>query len=634
MPKNRVFWNKIMSKNTQTSGLKQLTIAAIGVVYGDIGTSPLYTIKECFSPHIGLKPTADVIYGFLSLIFWAQLLVVSVKYLLFVLNAENKGEGGILTLMSLAGRNTRFTTTTTLLILGVSGAGLFYGDSIITPAMSVLSALEGIQVVAPDLKEYIVPATVVVLFLLFHIQRHGTAAVGRWFGPVMILWFATLAVLGLIHILKNPAILGAMHPKWAIHFLITYKGAAFIALGSVVLAITGGEALYADMGHFGKKPIRLAWFSFVAPALTLNYFGQGALIIRDPSVLDNPFFKLAPAWTVLPLVILATLATIIASQAVISGAFSMTQQAVRMGYLPAMTITHTSESEAGQIYMPFVNWALFWSILFVVVFFGESGKLAAAYGIAVTGTMAITTILACYVAIYNWNWHPQLVKTLGLLLLLVDFPFFGANIIKVMDGGWLPLGVGAFTFAVMAVWKWERFLLLRQLSRFSMPVDQFLSLIEKKQAQQVPGTAIYLSRTEQGIPHALIHNLNHNHVLHERIILMTIRTQDVPYVENEQRIDIKQIAPFIWRLTMTYGFHETPAVDDLFRYSAQKGMRFDLPTTTFFLSRETLLSAERSWLAELRAKVFIFLSKNALRTNDVIHIPADRVIEIGIQVSV
>lgn len=623
-----------METNGNRQNLKQLTIAAIGVVYGDIGTSPLYTLHECFSPHIGLKPTQDVIFGFLSLILWVQILVVSIKYLAFVLRADNKGEGGILTLMSLAGRNTGYKTTTLLLIIGLIGGGLFYGDSIITPAMSVLSALEGIQVIAPELKEFIVPVSLLVLFLLFYIQKHGTATVGKMFGPVMIIWFSVLGILGVTHIVAEPNVMQALHPKWALHFLITYKFTAFISLGAVVLSITGGEALYADMGHFGKKPIRLAWFSFVSPALILNYFGQGALILSDKTALENPFYRMAPDWAIIPLVILATMATIIASQAVISGAFSMTHQAVRMGYFPAMTISHTSEHEAGQIYMPFVNWALFWSIVVVIVIFGESTRLASAYGIAVTGTMAITTILACYVARYNWGWNETVVKYIGISLLIIDLPFFMSNLIKVMDGGWLPLGAGAFTFAIMAIWKWERFLLLRQLSRLSMPLEQFVNLVEKEVPLKVPGTAVYLSRTEQGIPHALLHNLNHNHVLHDRIILMTIRTQDIPYVEQDKHVDIKQLSPNVWRISATYGFHETPEVGDLFKNIMHKGMMLNIEDTTFFLSRETLIPSKRSIIARIRASIFIFLSKNSLRTNDFIHVPADRVVEMGIQVSV
>lgn len=618
----------------QKQSLPAITLAAIGVVYGDIGTSPLYTLHECFSPHIGLAPTQSVIFGFLSLIFWSQVLIVSLKYLAFVLRADNRGEGGILTLMSLAGRNTDPKTTTVLLVLGLIGGGLFYGDSIITPAVSVLSALEGMQVIAPNLKEFVVPCSLVVLFMLFFIQKHGTAKVGRLFGPIMVCWFIVLGILGLKQIIANPTVLSALHPKWALHFFIQYKTTAFIALGAVVLSVTGGEALYADMGHFGKRPIQLAWFTLVSPALILNYFGQGALILSDPAALENPFFLLAPTWALIPLVLLSTAATVIASQAVISGAYSMTRQAVRMGYLPNMTILHTSAVEEGQIYMPFINWLLFFCIVIIVTTFGESSKLAAAYGIAVTGTMAITSILACYVARYNWDWSRIVVKYLGIALLCIDIPFFAANLLKIFEGGWLPLGVGALTFAVMAIWKWERFLLLRQLSRMSMPLEAFVTMVEKDSPAKVPGTAIYLSRTPQGIPHALLHNLNHNHVLHERIVLMTFRTQDVPYVDPDQHIEIKELPNNIWRISVTYGFHETPEVNEVFRRCAMKGMAFNLNNTTFFLSRETLIPSHRSIIARLRAALFIWMSKNSLRTNDFIHVPADRVVEMGVQVEV
>ncbi|WP_316678093.1 low affinity potassium transporter Kup [uncultured Tolumonas sp.] len=618
----------------QKQSLPAITLAAIGVVYGDIGTSPLYTLHECFSPHIGLAPTQPVIFGFLSLIFWSQVLIVSLKYLAFVLRADNRGEGGILTLMSLAGRNTDPKTTTVLLVLGLIGGGLFYGDSIITPAVSVLSALEGMQVIAPNLKEFVVPCSLIVLFMLFFIQKHGTAKVGGLFGPIMVCWFLVLGILGLKQIIANPTVLSALHPKWAFHFFIQYKMTAFIALGAVVLSVTGGEALYADMGHFGKHPIQLAWFTLVSPALILNYFGQGALILSDPAALENPFFLLAPTWALIPLVLLSTAATVIASQAVISGAYSMTRQAVRMGYLPNMTILHTSAVEEGQIYMPFINWLLFFCIVIIVTTFAESSKLAAAYGIAVTGTMAITSILACYVARYNWDWSRVVVKYLGIALLCIDIPFFAANLLKVFEGGWLPLGVGALTFAVMAIWKWERFLLLRQLSRMSMPLEAFVTMVDKESPAKVPGTAIYLSRTPQGIPHALLHNLNHNHVLHERIVLMTFRTQDVPYVDPDQHIEIKELPNNIWRISVTYGFHEAPEVNEVFRRCAMKGMSFNLNNTTFFLSRETLIPSHRSIVARLRAALFIWMSKNSLRTNDFIHVPADRVVEMGVQVEV
>lgn len=623
----------LMSQHQEgtNSNLRTLCIAAIGVVYGDIGTSPLYTLQECLSEHVGLPPTRDVMFGFLSLILWAQILIVSVKYLAFVLRADNKGEGGILTLMSLAGRNTPYYTTTMLLILGLIGCGLFYGDSIITPAMSVLSALEGVLVIAPEMKHFVVPASIVVLFGLFLIQKHGTGTVGRLFGPIMIVWFAVIALLGVIQILKDPEILLAAHPKWAWNFLVHYKFTAFLSLGTVVLSFTGGEALYADMGHFGKQPIRLAWFWYVSPALILNYFGQGALILQNPKAIENPFFMMAPDWAIIPMVILATLATIIASQAVISGAFSMTRQAVRMGYLPNMKILHTSADEAGQIYMPFINWALFVCILVVIVMFGESAKLGAAYGIAVTGTMAITTILACYVAAYNWQWPMWLVKIIGALLLALDLPFFSSSLMKVVDGGWLPLGVGAMTFFIMAIWKWEHFQMLRQVSRLSMSYEQLLKVIEREKPQAVSGTAVYLARTDQGIPHALIHNLKHNHVLHERIVFMTFRTQDTPYVEPDKHIDIKYLSDNILRMTVTYGFHENPEFTELCHYANLRGLHLNPDNTTFFFSRETLLPSQRGLFAQLRTWIFILLSKNSLRPYDFIHIPADRVIEMGMQ---
>lgn len=618
----------------QKQSLPAVTLAAIGVVYGDIGTSPLYTFKECFSPHVGLAPSQAVIFGFLSLITWALIIVVSIKYLAFVLRADNRGEGGILTLMSLAGRNTYAGMTTALLVLGLIGGGFFYGEVVITPAMSVLSALEGLSVATPILTPYILPAAVIMLTALFMIQKHGTGSMGKMFGPIMLIWFVSLGTLGAISIFKNPQVLAALHPHWAIQFFIDHKMVAFFSLGSVVLSITGVEALYADMGHFGKFPIQLAWFTVALPALLLNYYGQGALLLSDPQAIANPFFMLAPEWLVFPMVILSTMATVIASQAVISGVFSLTRQAVRLGYLPGMTIKHTSEVEAGQIYIPFINWMLFIAVLIVVLAFRESSNLAAAYGIAVTGTMVITTILVCTVARYNWDWPRRLVKIILIGLLLIDVPLFLANVVKFFAGGWLPVMLGAMMFIVMATWKWERFLLLRQLSRMSMPLESFVAMVEKENPLKVPGTAIYLSRTQQGIPHALLHNLNHNHVLHERIVLMTFRTQDVPYVDPDQHIQIDMLSPNVWRISATYGFHETPDVYEVFRRCAMKGMAFNLNTTSFFLSRETLLPSHRSILARIRASLFIWLSKNSLRTNDFIHVPADRVVEMGVQVEV
>jgi len=622
----------IMSASNKQA-LPAITLAAIGVVYGDIGTSPLYTFKECFSSHIGLAPSQPVVFGFLSLIFWSLILVVSVKYLALVLRADNRGEGGILTLMSLAGRNTHPRTTTLLLLLGLVGGGFFYGEVVITPAMSVLSALEGLQVVTPALSPYILPNAVAVLTLLFFIQKHGTAQVGRLFGPIMLIWFLCLGGFGLVSVLRTPEVLAAMHPRWALQFFTDHKGVAFVALGSVVLAITGVEALYADMGHFGKLPIRLAWFVVVLPGLLLNYFGQGALILANPTATVNPFFLLVPGWGQLPMVLLATLATVIASQAVISGVFSLTHQAVRLGYLPAMTIRHTSEVEAGQIYLPLVNWLLFVAVLVVIFAFHSSSNLAAAYGIAVTGTMVITSILISMVARHNWDWPGRLVKLITLGMLLIDLPFFGANTLKLLAGGWLPLTIGCLMFTVMATWKWERFLLLRQMSRSSMPLETFIAQLAHNKPVRVPGTAIYLARTQQGVPPALVHNLNHNKVLHERVVIMTFRTQDVPYVQPDQHVKLERLSDTFWRLSATYGFHETPDVEAVFRGCALQGMHFSLMDTTFFLSRETLVPMRRSLLAMLRGKLFILLSKNALRTNEFFHIPTNRLVELGVQVA-
>ena len=623
-----------MTTESGRSNLRQMAIGAIGVVYGDIGTSPLYTLHECFSEHIGLPARSDVIFGFLSLIFWVQMLVVSLKYICFVMRADNQGEGGILALMSLSGRNTPYYTTTLLLILGLIGCGLFYGDSIITPAMSVLSALEGMNVIAPAMGNYIVPIALCVLLTLFIIQQQGTAFIGKYFGPLMVVWFLVLALLGVIQIIHTPTILRALHPGWAWQFMLHYHSAAFLALGAVVLAITGGEALYADMGHFGRRPIQVAWFALVAPALTLNYFGQGALILTNPAALANPFFYLAPSWAMAPLVLLATLATIIASQAVISGAFSMTRQAVRLGYLPQMTIRHTSADEAGQIYIPFINWMLFIFISLVILLFRESSALASAYGIAVTGTMAITTVLACYVAYYNWHWPLWLVKIIGALLLAIDIPFFSSNLTKVFDGGWLPLGIGILSFTIMANWKWENFQLLRQISRLSLSVSQFNSLLKHEKPLVIAGTAIYLTRSDQGVPHALVHNVRHNHVLHARILCLQICTHDLPYIPAEKQLEVRSLMPGIDRLLVHYGFNQTPELDALSQLPAFQALAVDLQRATFFFSRETLNLGPQRLFSRLRAQLFIWLRKNALSPCDVIQIPPGRVIEMGMQLTI
>ncbi|GAB2945956.1 low affinity potassium transporter Kup [Hafnia psychrotolerans] len=614
--------------------LPAVTLAAIGVVYGDIGTSPLYTLRECFSGHYGFNVEPSVVFGFLSLIFWMLILIVSLKYLTFVMRADNAGEGGILTLMSLAGRNTSSRNTAILVILGLIGGSFFYGEVVITPAISVLSAMEGLEIAAPSLDPYIVPLSITVLTLLFIIQKHGTGIVGKLFAPVMLLWFLTLAVLGVNSIMQNPEVLRAMNPMWAVNFFIEHKSFSFLALGAVVLSITGVEALYADMGHFGKFPIRLAWFTVVLPSLVLNYFGQGALLLKNPEAIKNPFFLLAPDWALIPLLVLATLATIIASQAVISGVFSLTRQAVRLGYLPPMRIIHTSEMEAGQIYIPVINWTLYIAVVIVIASFEHSGNLAAAYGIAVTGTMVLTSILACAVALKNWHWKPFLVGILLVVLLLIDVPMFAANATKLFSGGWLPLTLGLCMFIIMTTWKSERFRLMRRMHEHGNSLEAMIASLEKSPPMRVPGTAVYMSRAINIIPFALLHNLKHNKVLHERVVLLTLRTEDAPYVHNVRRVTIEQLSPTFWRVVASYGFKETPNVEEVFHRCGLEGLPCRMMETSFFMSHESLILAKRPWYLYLRGKLFMTLSRNALRAPDQFEIPPNRVIELGTQVEI
>ncbi|MFZ4832214.1 low affinity potassium transporter Kup [Rouxiella sp. Mn2063] len=614
--------------------LPAITLAAIGVVYGDIGTSPLYTLRECFSGHYGFNVEPSVVFGFLSLIFWMLILVVSLKYLSFVLRADNAGEGGILTLMSLSGRNTNAHTTAILVILGLIGGSFFYGEVVITPAMSVLSAMEGLQIAAPNLDHFIVPLSVAVLTLLFFIQKHGTGLVGKMFAPVMLLWFLALALLGINSIIGNPEVLQAMNPMWAINFIINYKFFAFLALGAVVLSITGVEALYADMGHFGKLPIRLAWFSVVLPSLVLNYFGQGALLLKNPQAIQNPFFLLAPDWALIPMLILATLATIIASQAVISGVFSLTRQAVRLGYLPPMRIIHTSAMEEGQVYVPAINWTLYIAVVIVIVSFEHSSNLAAAYGIAVTGTMVLTSILSCTVAYKNWHWKGFLVALLVSVMLFIDVPMFAANATKLLSGGWLPLTLGLVMFVIMTTWKSERFRLMRRMNEHGNSLEAMIASLEKSPPVRVSGTAVYLSRAINVIPFALLHNLKHNKVLHERVVLLTLRTEDAPFVHNVRRVTIEQMSPTFWRVVASYGFKETPNVEEVFHRCGLEGLSCRMMETSFFMSHESLILTKRPWYLYFRGKLFMALSRNALRAPDQFEIPPNRVIELGTQVEI
>ncbi|MCZ4059744.1 low affinity potassium transporter Kup [Pantoea sp. LMR881] len=620
------------SENKQSLG--GLTLAAIGVVYGDIGTSPLYTLRECLSGQFGFGVEREAVFGFLSLIFWLLVLVVSLKYISYVMRADNAGEGGILTLMSLAGRNTTGRATAVLVIMGLIGGSFFYGEVVITPAISVMSAIEGLEIAAPSLDPFIVPLSIAVLTLLFVIQKHGTGIVGKLFAPVMLLWFLVLAVLGVSGIMKNPDVLQSLNPAHAAHFFLHYKTISFFALGAVVLAITGVEALYADMGHFGKVPIRLAWFSVVLPSLVLNYFGQGALLLSDPAAIKNPFFLLAPEWALIPLLILATLATVIASQAVISGVFSLTRQAVRLGYLPGMRIIHTSEMESGQIYIPTINWVLYFAVLIVIISFEHSSNLAAAYGIAVTGTMVLTTFLSCTVALKNWHWQKLAVGLILLLLLCIDVPLFTANLIKIFSGGWLPLCLGLVMFIIMTTWKSERFRLLRRLHEHGNSLEAMIASLEKNPPVRVPGTAVYMSRALNVIPFAMLHNLKHNKVLHERVVLLTLRTEDAPYVHNVRRVTIEQLSPTFWRVVASYGWRETPNVEEVFHRCGLEGLNCRMMETSFFMSHESLIMGKRPWYLRLRGKLFMALQRNALRAPDQFEIPPNRVIELGTQVEI
>ena len=622
-----------MSTDNKQS-LPALTLAAIGVVYGDIGTSPLYTLRECLSGQFGFGVERDAVFGFLSLIFWLLIFTVSIKYITFVMRADNAGEGGILTLMSLAGRNTSARMTSVLVILGLIGGSFFYGEVVITPAISVMSAIEGLEIIAPQLDTWIVPIFITVLTLLFVIQKHGTGMVGKLFAPIMLIWFLLLAVLGARSIYANPEVLQALNPYWAVHFFLQYKTVSFIALGAVVLSITGVEALYADMGHFGKLPIRVAWFSVVLPSLVLNYFGQGALLLKHPDAIKNPFFLLAPEWALIPMLIIATLATVIASQAVISGVFSLTRQAVRLGYLSPMRIIHTSEMESGQIYIPFINWLLYVSVVIVIVSFEHSSNLAAAYGIAVTGTMVLTSILSATVARKNWHWNKLFVGLMLVAFLCIDIPLFSANLDKIVSGGWLPLSLGLVMFTVMTTWKSERFRLLRRMHEHGNSLEAMISSLEKSPPVRVPGTAVYMSRALNVIPFALLHNLKHNKVLHERVILLTLRTEDAPYVHNVRRVQIEQLSPSFWRVVASYGWRETPNVEEVFHRCGLEGLSCRMMETSFFMSHESLIIGKRPWYLRLRGKLYLLLQRNALRAPDQFEIPPNRVIELGTQVEI
>ena len=610
--------------------LPAITVAAIGVVFGDIGTSPLYALKEIFSGHHPIPVTPENIMGVLSLVFWAIIVLVTIKYVAIIMRADNRGEGGSLALLALVterAKNPRLSWIITL--LGIFAAALFYGDSMITPAISVLSAVEGLEIITPDLKPYVIPITLGILTGLFFIQKHGTGAVGTLFGPVMVAWFAILAILGMLQIVNNPAILLALNPLYAAFFITEHPGLAFMALGSVVLAVTGGEALYTDMGHFGRFPIRLAWFGFVMPALVINYFGQGALLLVEPEAIASPFFHLSPDWALIPMVILATAATVIASQAVISGAFSVARQSIQMGLLPRMQIIHTSGMEEGQIYVPFTNWSLYLAVVALVIGFKSSSNLAAAYGIAVTGTMLIDTILVAFVMVLMWKWNKFLVALVAGSLLLVDIAFFSANIIKVPEGGWFPLVMGIVSFTVLTTWRRGRRMVSDEMAKQSIPMSDFLHSIDD--VHRIYGTAIFMTSAKDGVPPALLHNLKHNQVLHERVVLVTVQTTDTPTVNDMERIYLHRMQKGFMRLIIRYGFMESPDIPGALELCKGHGERFDMMETTFYLSRETIVPSMARGMLPMRARLFAVMSKNATSASDFFHIPTNRVVELGTQ---
>ena len=619
-----------MKHTKNKSSLLTVTVACIGVVYGDIGTSPLYTLRECLTGQAGIAVTQSALFGFLSLIFWLLMLVVSVKYISFVMRADNDGEGGILTLMSLAIRNLNPRWIPAIMFIGLVGGSFFYGDGVITPAISVLSAMEGLEIIEPSLDRFIIPFSIAVLTLLFFIQKNGTGSVGKIFAPVMVLWFMTIGLLGIGGILRNPDVLQALNPYWALHFFAEFKTVSFFALGMVVLSVTGGEALYADMGHFGKKPIRIAWFVLVGPSLVMNYFGQGALLLSKPDAIVNPFFLLAPGWALIPLLILSTLATVIASQAVISGVFSLTRQAVRMGYLPPMRIIYTSDEESGQIYIPVVNWLLYFAVLIAIVSFKHSSNLASAYGIVVTGTMVITSVLIGIVMVKNWGWKTWAGGLMMAAMLIIDVPLFAANLTKLFSGGWLPVAIGLTILLIMLTWKTERSRLLRRLRQDPEALEALIASLEKAPPKRVPGTAVVMSRGQYEVPLVLLHNLKHNKILHERVVLLTVVTEDVPYVHNVKRVTIEQLSPAFWRVIASYGWRETPNVTDILYRCGLEGLKCTMNETSFFMSRDTFTLGEpRPWYLKARGKLFQVLQRNSLRAPEHYHIPPNRVIELG-----
>lgn len=609
-------------------------MSAIGIVYGDIGTSPLYALKECFNPEHFVELSRSNVLGVLSLVFWTITIIVTVKYHILIMRADNDGEGGILALMQLVKPKKKGTGYIVILGLGLFGASLLYGDGIITPAISVLSAVEGLNVATSFFNPYIIPITLVVLFFLFFFQKKGTGGIGRIFGPIMVLWFLTLILLGLPYIIKNPDVLHALNPYYAFEFFRHNGFTAFVILGAVFLVATGGEALYADMGHFNHKSINIAWFNLVFPSLLINYFGQGALLLQKPGAIENPFYYLAPGWALYPLVILSTIATIIASQAVISGAFSLTQQALNLGFLPRVKIMHTSSVERGQIYIPSLNWLLFIAIVILVLGFKTSSELAGAYGVAITTTMAITTMLAYVVERKLWKWNIFAALAVTVFFLTIDLSFWGANLLKIFEGGWVPLAMGAIIYLFMTTWNWGRQKLLEKVQEQTHSIETFITEFLSIRVMTISGTAIYMSSNPHGIPPSLIHNLKHNKVLHKQIIVLTILFEKLPHLTLEEKIEIENPTEGFYKIISRYGFMDTANIVDVIAALNKKGIKIKIDNTTFFLGRESIFVKKGTGLPGLRKRLFILMSHNAQRATEFFNIPPNRVFEIGSQIEI
>jgi KUP system potassium uptake protein len=624
-----------VNQPSTNSSLAALTLGAIGVVYGDIGTSPLYAFKEVFA-HGHVPLTADNIRGVLSLMVWTLTVVVSVKYVALILRADNNGEGGLIAMLALASQavKDRPVLRGRLMLVGIFGTAIFFGDGVITPAISVLSAVEGLEVAAPGLHSYVVPITLVVLTALFLVQRHGTASVGRYFGPITALWFGVLALLGVVHVAANPSVLWALSPHYAMAFLTGHPGVAFVALGSVVLCVTGAEALYADMGHFGKGPIRIAWFSLVMPALAINYFGQGAMLLAHPENAKNPFYEMAPTWALYPLIGLATAATVIASQALITAAFSVTKQATQLGYLPRLRVLHTSVRDTGQIYLPFINWSLYGCIVLAVVLFGSSSKLAGAYGVAVTIDMLITTTMTFFVIRYSWKYPWWLCVAATGFFFVVDFVYFAANIVKIPEGGWFPVVIGAVMFTLLMTWKQGRKLMAARLREDAIDLPSFLEAVFVSPPARVPGTAVFLVSDPGFTPNALLHNLKHNKVLHEVNLFVTVRHHEIPWIGFDKRCELVPLGHDCWQVTLHFGFKNDPDVPEALALLEGRGVQLDEMETSYFLSRDIVIPTLGAGMAMWREKLFAGMHRNAAAAADFLNLPTNRVVELGAKVEI